>query len=104
MDRILVQRIKPVEVQYQFSLQADADRLRCSQKTASGIFLPSASTSSPPSEATVLATGPGLRAKDGNLTPVGVKAGDKVLLPQFGGQSLKVGEDVRSLLLVLLSH
>merc|ERR1711939_1160046 len=75
LDRVLVQRIKPVE------------------KTASGIFLPPSTTSTPPPEALVLATGPGAPGKDGKVVPVSVKEGDKVLLPGFGGQSVKVGED-----------
>ncbi|KAK4053886.1 mitochondrial heat shock protein Hsp10 [Microbotryomycetes sp. JL221] len=74
-DRILVQRAKVVE------------------KTASGLFLPSASNQAPPPEATVLAVGPGLRNKDGQTVPVSVKEGDRVLLPGFGGQSVKVGEE-----------
>ena len=64
------------------------------QKTASGIFLPQSSVAPPP-EATVLAVGPGARDRDGKLIEVSVKAGDRVLLPTFGGQSFKVGEEVR---------
>ncbi|GAA5820391.1 hypothetical protein JCM11251_005607 [Rhodosporidiobolus azoricus] len=75
LDRVLVQRAKVVE------------------KTASGLYLPSASSSAPPPEGTVLAVGPGLPLKDGKLSPVSVKAGDRVVLPAFGGQSVKVGEE-----------
>ncbi|KAK0553384.1 mitochondrial heat shock protein Hsp10 [Tilletia horrida] len=75
LDRVLVQRFKP------------------EQKTASGLFLPSSATSSPLPEATVLAAGPGAHDKDGKLIPVSVKAGDKILLPSWGGNSLKVGEE-----------
>lgn len=42
----------------------------------------------------VLATGPGLRNKKGDSIAVSVQTGDKVLLPQFGGTTLKVGDDV----------
>ena len=77
LDRILVQRFKPQE------------------KTASGLYLPSSSTSSPLPEATVIATGPGIRdTKTGDNVPNSVKAGDRVLLPGWGGSSIKVGEDV----------
>ena len=67
---------------------------RWSQKTASGIFLPSSSTNNPLPEATVIAVGPGAPNKDGNILPVSVKAGDRVLLPGWGGNPIKVGEEV----------
>lgn len=76
LDRVLLQRFKP------------------EQKTATGIFLPSSATSSPLPEASVIATGPGAPNKDGAVQPVSVKVGDKVLLPSWGGQSIKVGEEV----------
>ncbi|KAF8623815.1 hypothetical protein AX15_006181 [Amanita polypyramis BW_CC] len=75
LDRILVQRFKP-----------DA-------KTATGIFLPSSATSGPLPEATVIAVGPGAQGKDGKVVPVQVKAGDRVLLPSWGGNSIKLGDD-----------
>ncbi|OKP15037.1 10 kDa heat shock protein, mitochondrial [Penicillium subrubescens] len=74
LDRVLVQRIKP------------------EAKTASGIFLPESSVKEQ-NEAKVLAVGPGLLTKDGNRIPMGVSAGDKVLIPQFGGSPVKVGEE-----------
>ncbi|KAL7269367.1 mitochondrial heat shock protein Hsp10 [Rhizina undulata] len=74
LDRILVQRIK-----------AEA-------KTASGIFLPE-STVEKLSEARVLAVGPGGYDRDGRRLEVSVKPGDKVLIPQYGGNPVKVGEE-----------
>lgn len=62
------------------------------QKTASGIFLPSAAEKTLP-EATVIAAGPGARDMNGQIVPMSVKEGDKVLLPSFGGQTIKIGED-----------
>ena len=41
----------------------------------------------------MIAVGPGSRDKDGKVVPTSVKAGDKVLIGGFGGQSIKVGED-----------
>ncbi len=76
LDRVLVQRFKP------------------EAKTASGLFLPSSSTSSPLPEAHVIAAGPGAPNRDGTIVPTSVKAGDKVLLPGWGGNSIKVGEEV----------
>ncbi|PNS18461.1 heat shock protein, mitochondrial [Sphaceloma murrayae] len=74
MDRVLVQRVK-----------AEA-------KTAGGIFLPESAVKEM-NEAKVLAVGPGGVDKDGKRLPMSVNAGDKVLIPQFGGSSLKVGDD-----------
>lgn len=64
------------------------------QKTASGIFLPSSAASTPLPEATVIAVGPGAPGKDGKVVPTSVQAGDRVLLPGWGGSSIKVGEEV----------
>lgn len=36
--------------------------------------------------------GPGARDINGNLVPVCVKEGDTVLLPEYGGTSVKLGE------------
>lgn len=40
----------------------------------------------------VVAVGPGLRDKSGNTIPVAVKEGDTVLLPEYGGTQVKLGE------------
>ncbi|KAI5868411.1 hsp10-like protein [Durotheca rogersii] len=74
LDRVLVQRIK-----------ADT-------KTASGIFLPESSVKEL-NEGRVLAVGPGALSEDGKRVPMGVQAGDRVLIPQYGGSPVKVGED-----------
>jgi chaperonin GroES len=66
LDRVLVQRVK-----------AEA-------KTASGIFLPESSVREL-NEAKVLAVGPGALDRDGKRVPMGVNAGDKVLIPQVCG-------------------
>ena len=44
-------------------------------------------------EAKVLATGPGAMTREGSRIEMGVKAGDKVLIPQFGGSPIKVGDE-----------
>lgn len=41
-------------------------------------------------EAQVVAVGPGRRTNSGDLVPVAVKEGDTVLLPEYGGQSVKL--------------
>ncbi|KAJ5792593.1 chaperonin 10 kDa subunit [Penicillium tannophilum] len=74
LDRVLIQRVK-----------AEA-------KTASGIFLPESSVKEL-NEAKVLAVGPGAFDKDGKRLPMGCAAGDKVLIPMFGGSPIKIGEE-----------
>ena len=74
LDRILVQRVK-----------AEA-------KTTTGIYLPE-STVEKLSEAKVLAVGPGGLDKDGRRVEVSVKPGDRVLIPPYGGSSVKVGDE-----------
>ena len=56
--------------------------------------MPTSATNSPLPEAIVIAVGPGARNKDGHIVPTEVKAGDRVLLPGWGGNSIKVGEEV----------
>ncbi|KAK4702389.1 chaperonin GroES, partial [Phenoliferia sp. Uapishka_3] len=75
LDRVLVQRVKIAE------------------KTASGLYLPSAANAQPPPEAIVLAVGPGAPNRDGVIVAMSVKEGDKVVIPAFGGVGVKVGEE-----------
>ncbi|MCJ1468782.1 10 kDa heat shock protein [Pseudocyphellaria aurata] len=78
LDRILVQRIK------------------AETKTAGGIFLPESSVKEL-NEAKVLAIGPGGLDKDGKRVTPSVVPGDKVLIPQYGGSPVKVGDEEYSL-------
>merc|ERR1719198_755872 len=61
-------------------------------QTAGGIFLPDAATSKQ-NEGEVIAVGPGARTPEGSLLPMSVTVGDKVLLPEYGGSTVKIGED-----------
>ena len=64
------------------------------ETTASGLFLATEAKEKPQS-CTVLAVGEGKLDKDGNLVPVPVKVGDKVVYGKFGGTEINVeGEDV----------
>ena len=38
----------------------------------------------------MLAVGPGRRTREGEVVPVSVKEGDKVLLPEYGGSLVKM--------------
>jgi len=78
LDRVIVQRVK-----------AEA-------KTAGGIFLPESSVKEL-NEAKVLAVGPGAIDKDGKRVTMGVQAGDRVLIPQFGGTKVTVAEEEYSI-------
>ncbi|KAJ0103052.1 hypothetical protein Patl1_05567 [Pistacia atlantica] len=59
-------------------------------KTNSGILL----TEKTPklNSGKVVAVGPGARDFDGKLTPITVKEGDTVLLPDYGGTEVKLGD------------
>lgn len=59
-------------------------------KTSAGILLPESSTKL--NSGKVVAVGPGARDNSGNLVPVCVKEGDTVLLPEYGGTPVKLGE------------
>lgn len=61
-------------------------------QTAGGIILPGTDTSKP-NEGEVVAVGPGQTDVSGHLHPIELKAGDKVLLPEYGGSAVKIGDD-----------
>lgn len=50
----------------------------------------------------VVAVGPGARDRDGKLIPVSVKEGDTVLLPEYGGATVNLGEKEYAIKLQLL--
>ncbi|KAF9594138.1 hypothetical protein IFM89_028392 [Coptis chinensis] len=59
-------------------------------KTSSGILLPEKTTKL--NSGKVVAVGPGAPTRDGNIIPVSVKEGDTVLLPDYGGMEVKLGD------------
>ncbi|CQB89529.1 putative chaperonin [Chlamydia trachomatis] len=68
-------------------------RLKPATKTSTGIYIPEKNQEKL-NQATVIAVGPGItNTTTGQVIPVSVKAGDKVLLPSFGGNPVKVGEE-----------
>ncbi|QPG76437.1 10 kDa heat shock protein [Brettanomyces nanus] len=73
-DRVLVQRIK------------------ASQKTASGIYIPEKNLSKP-NVANVIAIGPGYTAQGGQLIKPTVAVGDKVLIPPHGGSQITLNKE-----------
>ena len=69
-------------------------RVESEMKTAGGIIIPDTAQEKP-SEGEVIATGSGIKAEDGKLTALDVKAGDKVLFGKWSGTENKVdGEEL----------
>lgn len=62
------------------------------ETTASGLYIASAAKEKPQS-GIVLAVGEGKLDKDGNLGPVPVKVGDRVLYGKFGGTEVTVDDE-----------
>ncbi len=69
-------------------------RVDAEAKTAGGIIIPDTAREKP-GEGEVLAVGPGLRAEDGSLHALDVKAGDRVLFGKWSGTEIKLdGEEL----------
>lgn len=69
-------------------------RVENEMKTAGGIIIPDTAQEKP-SEGEVIAVGSGNKANDGKVTPLDVKAGDKVLFGKWSGTEIKVnGEEL----------
>ncbi|WP_068860295.1 co-chaperone GroES [Perlucidibaca aquatica] len=63
-------------------------------KTAGGILLPG-SAAEKPSQGVVVAVGNGIIKESGDVRPLDVKVGDKVLFGQYAGSTVKVdGEEL----------
>ena len=73
-DRIIVKRVDESE-----------------QTSASGIIIPD-SAKEKPQEAEVIAVGKGKRQENGDVTPLDVKAGDKILIGKYSGNEVKIGD------------
>ena len=71
-DRVLVRRVEP------------------EAKTAGGIFIPDTAQEKP-TEGEVVAVGPGMRDEEGEVQPLEVKSGDRVLFGKWSGTEVKLG-------------
>ncbi len=67
-------------------------RVDSESKTAGGIILPDTAQEKP-SEGEVIAVGAGNKAADGKVTPLDVKAGDRILFGKWSGTEVKVDGD-----------
>ena len=75
-DRVVVRRITPLE------------------KPAGGIIIPD-TVKEKPMEGEVIAAGPGARNEQGQVVPLDVKAGDRVLFGKWSGTEVKIdGQDL----------
>ena len=73
-DRVLVRRVDSDEV------------------TAGGIIIPDTAKEKP-MEGEVVATGPGARDESGDIQPLDVKAGDRILFGKWSGTEVKLDGD-----------
>ncbi len=75
-DRVLVKRVKEEE------------------KTKGGIIIPDTAKEKP-QEGKIIAVGSGVRGDDGKVTPLDVKAGDRVLFGKWSGSEVTIeGEEL----------
>ena len=75
-DRVLVRRVKEEE------------------KTKGGIIIPD-TVKEKPQEGKIVAVGSGIRGEDGKVTPLDVKAGDRVLFGKWSGTEVTIeGEEL----------
>jgi len=75
-DRVLVKRV-------------DAE-----EKTSGGIIIPDTAKEKP-QEGEVVAAGTGIKSEEGKITPLDVKAGDRILFGKWSGTEVKVdGQDL----------
>lgn len=66
-------------------------------KSRGGLFLPE-SSSEKPSEGEILAVGQGRVNDDGDIRPLVVKVGDRILFSKYAGSEIKVDGDERLVL------
>ena len=69
-------------------------RIEAEEKTKGGIIIPDTAKEKP-QEGEVIAAGAGTKSEEGKLTPLDVKAGDRILFGKWSGTEVKVdGEDL----------
>ncbi|MGI8706486.1 MAG: co-chaperone GroES [Sphingomicrobium sp.] len=69
-------------------------RIEAQEKTTGGIIIPDTAQEKP-QEGEVVSVGSGTRGEDGAITPLDLKAGDKILFGKWSGSEVKLdGEDL----------
>lgn len=74
-DRVLVKRLDPGDT-----------------KSPGGIIIPDTAKEKP-QEGEVIAVGPGKRLDNGEVRPLNVKAGDRILFGKYSGTEVKIDEE-----------
>ena len=67
-------------------------RIEQDEKTAGGIIIPDTAKEKP-QEGEIVAVGPGARDENGQIQPLDVKAGDRVLFGKWSGTEVKIDGD-----------
>ncbi len=65
------------------------ERVEQENKSAGGIIIPDTAQEKP-MEGKVIAAGSGARSEDGKITPLDVKAGDKILFGKWSGTEVTI--------------
>ena len=69
-------------------------RVESEEKTAGGIIIPDTAQEKP-MEGEIISVGSGARSEDGKITPLDVKAGDRVLFGKWSGTEVEMdGEEL----------
>ena len=69
-------------------------RIESEEKTSGGLIIPDTAKEKP-QEGEVISCGEGARKDSGELIPMGVKAGDRILFGKWSGTEVKIdGEDL----------
>ena len=67
-------------------------RVEEEQRTKCGLIIPDTAKEKP-MQGEVLAVGPGARNEDGDLIPMGVQVGDRVLFGKWSGTEVKIDDE-----------
>ena len=67
-------------------------RVEAEEKTKGGIIIPDTAKEKP-QEGEVVAVGAGAKSEEGKVTPLDVKAGDKILFGKYSGTEVKIDGD-----------
>jgi Co-chaperonin GroES (HSP10) len=68
------------------------ESVKAEEKTKSGILLPDSASKERPEQGKVIAVGPGKKNKKGEIIPVSIKTGQKVLFSKYGPNEIKVDD------------
>lgn len=65
-------------------------RIEAADKSAGGIIIPDTAKERP-QEGEIVAAGAGVKAENGVLTPLDLKAGDRILFGKWSGSEIRLG-------------